>query len=42
MWYRETITVFSEIHIKRINALCGGSRFLLILNLVVCKVTTGL
>jgi len=42
MLYREIIAVCSEIHTKRINALCGQDVELLNVKLVVHIVTTGL
>jgi hypothetical protein len=36
------ISVYSKNHIKLINAMCERSQDLLMLNLVVCTVTTGL
>ena len=42
MLYRETIAVCSQIHTKHTNTVCGESEELLVLNLDVRKVTTGL
>jgi hypothetical protein len=42
MLYREIIAVFSEIHTKHINTLCGQNVGLLNVNLAVHIVTTGL
>jgi len=42
MLYREIITVYSEIHTKNINILCGQKVELLNVKLVVNIVTTGL
>jgi hypothetical protein len=42
MLYIEIIAVFSEIHTKRINALCGQNVELLNVKLAVHIVTTGL
>jgi len=43
MLYREIIAVYSEIHTKHINILCGQNvEFVLYLDLVVYKVTTEL
>ena len=42
MLYREIIAVCSEIHTKHVNALCGQNVELLIVNVVVRIVTTGL
>jgi len=42
MLYREIIAVCSEIHTKHINTLCGLNVELLIVELVVHIVTTGL
>jgi len=42
MLYREIIAVFSEIHTKHINTLCGRNVELLNVKLVVHIVTTGL
>jgi len=42
MLYREIIAVFSQIHTKYINTLCGQSVELWNVNLVVHIVTTGL
>jgi len=42
MLCREIIAVFSQIHTKHINTLCGQSLVLLNVNLVVHIVTTGL
>jgi len=41
MLYREIITVCSQIHTKRINAVCGQNIGLLSVNLAVYIVTTG-
>ena len=40
--YREIIAVFSEIHTKHINTLCGQNVELLNVKLAVHIVTTGL
>jgi len=42
MSYEEIITVFSQIHTKHINSLCGQSVDLLNVKLVVHIVTTRL
>jgi len=42
MLYREIIAVFSEIHTKHINTVCGQNVELLNVKLVVHIVTTGL
>ena len=42
MLYREIITVFSQIHTKHINTMCGQNAELLEIKLVVHVVTTGL
>jgi len=42
MLYREIIAVYSQIHTKHRNALCGQNVELLNVNLVVHIVTTGL
>ena len=42
MLHRELIAVFSEIHTKHINTLCGQYVELLNVKLVVHIVTTGL
>ena len=42
MLYREILAVFSEIHTKHINTVCGQNVELLNVNLVVHIVTTGL
>ena len=42
MSYRKIIVVYSEIHIKHINTLCGQNVELLNVKLVVHIVTTGL
>ena len=42
MLYRELIAVFSEIHTKHINTVCGQNVELLSVKLVVHIVTTGL
>jgi len=42
MMYREIIAVFSEIHTKYLNTLCGQNVQLLNVKLVVHIVTTGL
>ena len=42
MLYREIMAVFSEIHTKHINILCGQNVELLNIKLVVHIVTTGL
>jgi hypothetical protein len=42
MLYREIIAVFSEIHTKHINTLCGQNVELLNVKLVVNILTTGL
>jgi len=42
MLYREIIAVYSQIHIKHINTLCGQNVELLNVKLVVHIVTTGL
>jgi hypothetical protein len=42
MLYREIIAVYSEIHTKHINTLCGQNVEFVSLNLVVRTVTTGL
>ena len=41
MLYREIMAVFSEIHTKHINILCGQNGELLNVKLVVHIVTTG-
>ena len=41
MLYREIIAVCSQMHIKRINTLCGQNVGLLNVKLVVHIVTTG-
>jgi len=41
MLYREVIAVFSEIHIKYINTLCGQNVGLLNVKLAVHIVTSG-
>jgi len=41
MLYREIITVFSKIHTKHINTLCGQNVELLNVTLAVHIVTTG-
>jgi len=41
MLYRKTIAVFSEIHTKHKNTLCGQNVELLKVKLVVHIVTTG-
>jgi len=40
--YREKIAVFSQIHTKHINTLCGQNVELVNVKLVVHVVTTGL
>ena len=42
MLYREIIAVFSQIHTKHINTLCGQNVELLNVKLAVHIVTTGL
>ena len=42
MFYRETMTVCSEIHTKHINTLCGQNVELLNVKLAVHIVTSGL
>jgi len=42
MLYREKIAVFSEIHTKQLNTLCGQNVELLNIKLAVHIVTTGL
>jgi hypothetical protein len=42
MLYREIIAVYSRIHTKHVNTLCGQNVELWMLNLVVHIVTTGL
>ena len=42
MLYREIITLYSEIHTKHINTLCGQNVGLLSVKLMVHIVTTGL
>jgi len=42
MLYREIVAVFSQIHSKHINTLCGQDVELLNVKLVVHIVTTGL
>ena len=42
MLYREIIAIFSQIHTKHINTLCGQNVELLNVKLVVHIVTTGL
>jgi hypothetical protein len=42
MLYREIIAVYSEIHTKHINTLCGQEVELLNVKLAVYIVTTGL
>jgi len=42
MLYRETMAVFSEIHTKPINTVCGPNVELLNVKLVVYIVTPGL
>ena len=42
MLYREIIAVYSEIHTKHMNTLCGQNVELLNVKLVVHTVTTGL
>jgi len=42
MLYREIIAVYSQIHTKHINTLCGHNVEFLTLNLAVHIVTTGL
>ena len=42
MLYREVIAVFSQIHTKHINTVCGQNVELLSVKLVVHMVTTGL
>jgi len=42
MLRREIITVYSQIHTKHINTLCGKNVEILVLNLVVHCVTIGL
>jgi hypothetical protein len=42
MLYREIIAVFSQIHIKHMNTLCGQNLELANVKVVVHKVTTGL
>jgi len=42
MPYREIIAVYSEIHTKHMNTLCGQNVELLSVKLVVHGVTTGL
>ena len=42
MLYREIMAVFSEIHTKLINTVCGQNAELLNVKLVVHIVTTGL
>ena len=42
MLYREIITVFSEVHTKHINTLCGQNVELLNVKLAEHIVTTGL
>jgi hypothetical protein len=42
MLYREIIAVFSQIHTKRKNTLCGQNANFLLLKLAAQKVTAGL
>ena len=42
MLYRETIAIFTEIHTKHTNTLCGQNVELLAVKLAVHIVTTGL
>jgi len=42
MLYREIIAVFTQIHTKQINTVCGQNVELLNVELVVHIVTTGL
>jgi len=42
MLYREIIAVYSQIHEKHINTVCGQNVELLNVNLVVHIITTGL
>ena len=42
MLYREIIVVFSQIHTKHLNTLCGQNVELLNVKLAVHTVTTGL
>jgi len=42
MLYREIIVVFSQMHTKHINTLCGQNVELLNVKIVVYIVTTGL
>jgi len=42
MLYREIMAVWSQIHIKHINTMCGQNVELLNVKLVVHIVTTGL
>jgi len=42
MLYREIIAVFSDIHARQVNTLCGKNVELLNVKLVVHIVTTGL
>ena len=42
MLFREIIAVFSQIHTKHINTLCGQNVEFVNVKLVVIKVTTGL
>jgi len=42
MLYREIIVVFSQMHTKHINTLCGQNVELLNVEIVVYIVTTGL
>jgi len=42
MLYREIIAVYSEIHTKHVNTVCGYNVKLLNVNLVVHIVTNGL
>jgi len=42
MPYREIIAVYSQIHTKHVNTLCGQNVELLNVNVVVHIVTTGL
>jgi len=42
MWYSEIMAVFSEIHTKHINTVCGQNVEFLKVKLAVHIVTTGL
>jgi len=42
MFYREIMAVFSDIHTKHINTLCGQNVELLNIKLVVHTVITGM